>query len=130
MQGRTYRFFAGKPLYPFGYGLSYSDFHYSGLSVKNGGSSSYDVSATVRNDGKFEGDEVAQMYLNNEKGANPALRGFKRVHLRPGETAELHFTVPQADTQHKTHVSVGGGLPMEEWTQGRFVTQALSLSSR
>ena len=89
MEGRTYRYFKGTPLYPFGYGLSYTTFSYSDLKVPTEAVNAGDaasVEATVTNTGKIAGDEVAEVYLSfpNQPGAPlRALRAFKRVHLDP-----------------------------------------------
>lgn len=100
MEGRTYRFMKTAPLYPFGYGLGYSDFEYSGLSVKNAAVSageSAKVSAQVRNTGSREADEIAELYLKDLEASVRVprwqLAGMARVHLKPGETASVHFTV-------------------------------------
>jgi beta-glucosidase len=97
MKGRTYRYFQGQPLYPFGYGLSYSQFAYSNLklsaaSLKAG--ASLEADADVRNTSQLAGDEVTELYLSfpTVPGAPiHALRGFRRVHLAPGETQRVHF---------------------------------------
>jgi beta-glucosidase len=97
MKGRTYRYFVGKPLYPFGYGLSYTTFSYSGLTLPKSAITAGDpltAEVTVTNTGTREGDEVAQLYLSfpNVLGAPlRALRGFKRVHLKPGEAQKVLF---------------------------------------
>ncbi|MBV9084248.1 MAG: glycoside hydrolase family 3 C-terminal domain-containing protein, partial [Acidobacteriaceae bacterium] len=124
MNGRTYRFFRGKPMYPFGYGLSYSDFRYSELSAKRA-SGGYEVTASVRNISSREGDEVAQLYLTDAEGVHPELRGFKRIHLRPGETNVLHFVVSSDDARTRRMVSVGGGQPLPEWTGNQYVHTSL-----
>ena len=129
MKGRTYRYFEGKPLYPFGYGLSYTTFSYSGLTLPKSAIKAGDpltAEVTVTNTGKLEGDEVAQLYLSfpNVAGAPlRALRGFKRVHLKPGEsqTGALRTEGPRSEhgersgrTDHcegKYSVSIGGGQP-------------------
>jgi beta-glucosidase len=129
MRGRTYRYFDGKPLYPFGYGLSYTSFSYSGLSVPPQGveaGSPVVAEATVTNTGKVAGDEVAQLYLSFPavKGAPlRALRGFQRVHLDPGGSQKLRFELKPRDLSMVTeegepiiaageyHISVGGGQP-------------------
>jgi len=129
MRGRTYRYFDGKPLYPFGYGLSYTSFSYSGLSVPHQGveaGSPVVAEATVTNTGKVAGDEVAQLYLSfpDVKGAPlRALRGFQRVHLDPGGSQKLRFELKPRDLSMVTEegepivaageyrVSVGGGQP-------------------
>jgi beta-glucosidase len=92
MQGRTYRYFTGTPLYPFGYGLSYTHFAYSHLKLSadrlNAGDALH-VRVTVRNDGKRDGDEVVQAYLDAQDlplAPRHALVGFRRVHLTAGES--------------------------------------------
>ncbi|MFL6450099.1 MAG: glycoside hydrolase family 3 C-terminal domain-containing protein [Bryobacteraceae bacterium] len=120
MKGRTYRYFTGTPLYPFGYGLSYSDFGYSDLSVK-AASSKYEVSAMVQNNSKYDGDEVVQLYLSGPDGKEPLLRGFERIHLKRGEKKPVHFAVEMADTKSKSFVSIGGGQPSKAWTGDHFV---------
>jgi len=100
MKGRTYRYFTGTPVYPFGYGLSYTSFAYAPLSVKPGADGSMTVTTEVRNTGRREGDEVAQLYLNFprvEGAPRVALRGFQRVHLAPGERRSLTFTLSPRD---------------------------------
>ncbi len=101
MRGRTYRYFAGTPLYPFGFGLSYTNFVYARASCSTTTARRGDtlrVSVTIRNAGSREGDEVVQVY---EKGpvAGPAepihsLRGFRRVHLRAGEEKSVSIPIP------------------------------------
>ncbi|MBS1660859.1 MAG: glycoside hydrolase family 3 C-terminal domain-containing protein, partial [Bacteroidetes bacterium] len=95
MAGRTYRYYKGNVLYPFGYGLSYTTFHYDNLKVnppaKRG--DSVQVSVEVKNTGAVEGDEVAQLYVSALDAKVPvpirSLRGFRRIHLKPGETKTL-----------------------------------------
>ncbi|HEX3685528.1 MAG TPA: glycoside hydrolase family 3 C-terminal domain-containing protein [Bryobacteraceae bacterium] len=87
MKNRTYRYFTGKPLYPFGYGLSYSTFEYADKSV-NG----HTASARVTNTSKCEGDEVVQLYVKTDYAPNPVLKGFQRIHLGPGESRVVSFT--------------------------------------
>jgi beta-glucosidase len=88
MQQRTYRYFKGPVLYPFGHGLSYSRFSYSKpvvarAKLKAGDDAS--VTVNVRNEGKRDGDEVVQVYLAKPGDrANPVLAGFRRIHLRAG----------------------------------------------
>ncbi|WP_404601098.1 glycoside hydrolase family 3 protein [Dyella lipolytica] len=97
MQGRTYRYFSGTPLYPFGYGLSYTHFAYSQpqlSSVELQAGASLTVSATVRNDGDRSGDEVVQVYLDAPDSAlapRHTLVGFRRVHLAAAETRRVSF---------------------------------------
>jgi len=99
MENRTYRYFKGEPLYPFGYGLSYTTFKYSKLKVakKVNSGNPLTVTVQVQNTGKMAGDEVAQLYVSNLKASVPvpirALKGFKRIHLNPGETKTVTFEV-------------------------------------
>ena len=115
MKNRTYRYFKGEPLYPFGYGLSYSAFAYSGLNAKRtaGGA---EVSATVKNTSSREGDEVVQLYIGGGADADAPirnLRGFQRIHLKPGESRQVRFRLTAADLPAaKVDVSVGGGQPI------------------
>jgi len=131
MKGRIYRYFEGKPLYPFGYGLSYTTFSYRGLklpgAIKPGDPLTAEV--TITNAGKRDGDEVAQLYLEFPHVAGAplrALRGFKRVHLRAGESQTVQFELRDRDlsmvteagapiiAKGKYSVSVGGGQPNSE----------------
>jgi len=99
MSNRTYRYFSGTPLWPFGYGLSYTSFEYSDLSVpgKVDAGSEVAVSVTVRNTGMMTGDEVVQLYLTDEKASTPRpvrqLEGFTRISLKPGESRRVEFTL-------------------------------------
>jgi beta-glucosidase len=95
MQGRTYRYFTGEPLYPFGFGLSYTHFSYAppvlSTSVLQAGDA-LQASVTVRNDGKRDGDEVVQIYLDapdQPLAPRHALIGFQRVHLAAGESRRI-----------------------------------------
>ena len=129
MKGRTYRYFEGSPLYPFGYGLSYTKFTYSELSLPQApvaAGSPVDAKVTVSNTGAVGGDEVVQLYLTfpDVKGAPlKALRGFKRVHLEPGASQTVAFELKARDSSMVSEdgepmvaagsykVSVGGGQP-------------------
>ena len=100
MEGHTYRYFRGEPVYAFGHGLSYTTFGYGNLklsapSLAPGGALT--VTADVRNTGQRAGDEVVQLYLSDVEASVPVpirqLVGFKRVHLEPGETQTVSFTV-------------------------------------
>jgi beta-glucosidase len=99
MKGKTYRFFLQEPLYPFGYGLSYTNFTYSNLSIpeKVVAGEKAIVKVTVTNSGKVAGDEVVQLYLTDEKASTPRpvrqLEGFTRITLKPGESREVEFNL-------------------------------------
>jgi beta-glucosidase len=129
MKGRTYRYFDGEPLWPFGYGLSYTTFSYSDLALPNSplyAGDSLDAAVTVTNTGKTAGDEVVQLYLKfpDVPGAPiRALRGFQRIHLEPGVKQKVDFHLSPRDlsmvtelgdivvAQGKYTVSIGGGQP-------------------
>ncbi|MGP8176013.1 MAG: glycoside hydrolase family 3 C-terminal domain-containing protein [Terracidiphilus sp.] len=129
MQNRTYRYFKGKPLYPFGYGLSYTTFSYTNLKLPKAAISAgapLTAEVSVTNTGKREGDEVAQLYLSfpNVPGApQRALRGFKRVRLAPGQSQTVRFELKERDLSMVSEagepiipdgaytVSIGGGQP-------------------
>jgi beta-glucosidase len=129
MKGRTYRYFAGTPLWPFGYGLSYTQFSYGPLAVKatgTGAARGIHVETEVRNSGAVAGDEVAQLYLNfpDDPGApRIALRGLQRLSLGPGETRRISFDLTPRDLSTVSlagkrrvlpgsyRVSVGSGQP-------------------
>jgi beta-glucosidase len=100
MQGRTYRYFQGSPLYPFGHGLSYTRFDYSDLGIDRDTASSDDqvtVSVRVKNAGTRAGDEVVQLYIRpvdpKRTRASKELRGVQRITLKPGETRLVTFTI-------------------------------------
>ena len=89
MKGRTYRYFEGEPLFPFGYGLSYTTFEYGQPVVKG-----RKLTVSVTNTGSCYGEEVVQLYtrrVDDAEGPLKSLRGFKRVGLRPGESAKVTF---------------------------------------
>jgi beta-glucosidase len=101
MAGRTYRFFKGTPLYPFGYGLSYTTFGYKNLRTSAESMRANDtitVRVDVTNTGKRAGDEVVQLYVEhvNSKVERPIrdLRGYQRVTLRPEQTRTVSFRLP------------------------------------
>ena len=129
MEGRTYRYFTGKPLYPFGYGLSYTKFSYSNLDLPKTAIHAGDPLAadvTVTNSGKLAGDEVVELYLRfpSVAGApNLALRGFRRIHLDSGQSQNVRFELKNRDLGMVTAegtpiiaggdytISIGGGQP-------------------
>jgi beta-glucosidase len=99
MQGRTYRYFEGEPLFPFGHGLSYTSFEYSNLELPAtvGPGDSIPIRVDVENTGALAGDEVIQLYVTDLEASAPvpvrSLQGFRRVRLQPGETATVSFTL-------------------------------------
>lgn len=100
MQGRTYRYFKGEPLYPFGFGLSYTNFKYDKLKFSAGRVKAGDgvtVTAEVRNVGERAGDEVVQLYVTDVAATVPvairSLAGVKRIFLKPGEKRDVSFTL-------------------------------------
>jgi beta-glucosidase len=114
MNGRTYRYFTGQPLYGFGFGLSYSKFEYSRLRTQRTATGAR-VSARVKNDSNREGDEVVQVYVSRGGSGDAIreLRGFQRVHLQAGETREVKFEIPSEDLPAgKVRISIGGGQPV------------------
>jgi beta-glucosidase len=129
MQNRTYRYFHGKPLYPFGYGLSYTTFSYTNLTLPKKAIAAGDrltAEVTVKNTGKCEGDEVAELYLSFPRVPGAplrALRSFNRVHLKPGESQKVSFELKDRDLSMVSEageaivaegaytVSIGGGQP-------------------
>jgi beta-glucosidase len=129
MKGRTYRYFEGTPLFPFGYGLSYTSFAYSGLKVPEepvAAGEPLQAEVTVTNTGKVGGDEVVEVYLKFPAlpGAPlKALRGFQRVHLEAGASQGVKFELKPRDMSMVTELgdpvvpegefmlSVGGGQP-------------------
>lgn len=122
MRGRTYRYFTGQPLYPFGYGLSYSDFTYSDLSAKyNPQSSQFEITGTLMNRSSYDGDEVTQVYVSRKDGADPELKKFARVHLARGEKRQLHFVIDASGNPNQDFISLGGGQPLKEWTAGHYI---------
>jgi beta-glucosidase len=129
MKGRTYRYFGGTPVYPFGFGLSYTSFAYAPLqleAVDGSPENGLVVSTTVTNTGARDGDEVAQLYLTPpafEGAPRLALRGFQRLSLKAGEGRRISFRLSPRDLSFVTRdgvrqlmpgtlgVSVGSGQP-------------------
>ncbi|WP_255501951.1 glycoside hydrolase family 3 C-terminal domain-containing protein [Olivibacter sp. SDN3] len=132
MDNRTYRYFKGKPLYGFGYGLSYTSFKYEDVQLpkklKKG--ESVQVKTRVRNVGDRDGDEVVQLYIVNSKGRDKmplkSLKGFRRIHLKAGEAKELTFELsPKALSyvqddgssallEGEVEIAIGGVQPGEQ----------------
>lgn len=100
-QNHDYVELAASPLYPFGYGLSYTTFEYSGLQVVPQGTYSYEVIFKVKNTGEHDGEEVAQLYMRDEYASvvQPLkqLKHFKRFHLKRGEEKTISFVLTKED---------------------------------
>lgn len=98
MKGRTYRYFEGKPLYPFGHGLSYTTFKFGKGKVVTSKDGAKVFVVKVKNTGKRDGATVAQLYLsrtNDPEGPIKTLRGFKRVSIQAGKTAEVRIPIDE-----------------------------------
>jgi len=98
MKGRTYRYMTEKPLYPFGFGLSYTSFRFDSINLSNSSISAggkVTASVTITNTGKIDADEVVQLYLSrDEKGENDpfsSLKGFRRVFIKAGKSVKIDF---------------------------------------
>lgn len=104
--GRTYMYFKEKPLYPFGYGLSYTRFNYSGTTLNDRVIECGDtlrVCFNLKNSGDMDGDEVVQLYVSARKHTDKdpikQLKAFQRISLRKGETKKVELTVPYTELQ-------------------------------
>ncbi len=133
MAGRTYRYFTGEPLYPFGYGLSYTRFEYTNLTLSGGKLTESDtltLSVEVTNSGTLAGDEIVQVYISAERVGYPLqqLAAFQRIHLAPQSTQSVSFSLTSAQFTRigedgkpiledgMFDVFVGGGQP--KWSDG------------
>jgi beta-glucosidase len=138
--GRTHRYFKGNPLYPFGYGLSYTQFTYSDLVINPSQpqtDESVEVVVTVTNTGDRAGDEVVQLYVRDLEASVPVpvrqLAGFDRIHLQPGQAQTVRFTLKPEQFSLITddgqrivepgqfEVAIGGGQP--DFASGVLVEQ-------
>jgi len=141
MSNRTYRYFKGQALYPFGYGLSYTSFHYNKLVANHNTATGkqLEIKTTITNSGQLDGDEVVQLYISypDVKGKAPIriLKGFQRIHLKANEAKEVAFTLTAEDLmlvneqgenympRGKITISVGGGQPGQNITASSNVLQ-------
>jgi len=142
MAGRTYRYFTGEPLFPFGHGLSYTTFKYSNLKVlsKPATGQPIRVSVEVQNTGARAGDEVVQLYVRHPgatgRVARHALEGFRRINLVAGARQTVQFTLSprqlsrvdaqgrRAEAPGKVQLFVGGGQPLAAAVAAGKVQQA------
>ncbi|MCB4797895.1 glycoside hydrolase family 3 C-terminal domain-containing protein [Neotamlana laminarinivorans] len=106
MKGRTYRYYEGEALYPFGFGLSYTKFNYEKLKLDKNQIKTTEatkVSVKVKNVGDLQGEEVVQLYIKDLKSSvkRPlkSLRGIKRITLKPGKSATVTFNITPEDLQ-------------------------------
>jgi beta-glucosidase len=147
MSGRTYRYFTGEALYPFGYGLSYTTFTYDALSVPATTTKKGTLKVTVRvtNSGKTDGDEVVQLYISHPgvKGKTPLrqLKGFQRINLKAGASQLVSFTLKPEQfslinendgssyiPSGKLMLSIGGGQPgVKNNTTSNVLTKAINV---
>lgn len=128
MQGRTYRYYDGEVLYPFGYGLSYNTYAYGGLQLSEAvqAGDSVRISVEVRNQGRRAGDEVVQLYVSrrglvSEETPICTLAGVRRVHFEPGERRTLTFVLAPEQlgyTDEHGNISVAPGR-VRVWIGGR-----------
>ena len=141
MTGRTYRYFTGEPLYPFGYGLSYSSFQYSNLKVTSPSVTGKDlmVSVDVQNTGNRNGDEVVELYVKHpDTGVRVpihSLEGFDRIHLKASEKQTVHFTLSprhlsvvnedgsRDEIPGQLEIYAGGCQPLPEVIQKKLVVK-------
>ena len=107
MKGRTYRYFKGEALYPFGYGLSYTNFEYGRLNLSKNKikkTKATKVSVKVKNVGDLQGEEVVQLYIKDVESSvkRPLkdLRGIKRISLKPGQSSTITFEITPEDLQY------------------------------
>ena len=145
MAGRTYRYFSGEPLYPFGYGLSFTHFQYRNLHIGAApiqAKENLQVNVEVKNSGAVAGDEVVQLYLTHLNAPVPvpirSLAGFNRVHLKPGESKAISFTLTprqlsvidnngkRVELPGKFRIEVGGKQPGFKGTADAATTEVLS----
>jgi beta-glucosidase len=127
MEGRTYRFMRDEPLYPFGHGLSYTQFRYENLVLLKKSHNSIRIRVEVSNIGQMAGDEVVQLYVTDLAASTripkTELKGFERVHFLPGEKKRVYFKLMPRQLSHVNaryrrvvepgsfQVFVGGGQP-------------------
>jgi beta-glucosidase len=139
MHDRTYRYFSGKPLYSFGYGLSYTSFAYSNLKVPSGSIKAGDavtIEGDVKNTGSLAGDEVVELYLTQPRAFETPRRilaGFTRAHLEPGQSTHVGLTIDprslgQVDAQGNRAILPGeykvslGGTQPDDTASGQTAT--------
>ena len=146
MTNRTYRYFKGDALYPFGYGLSYTSFKYDNLIIPSTvqAGKGITVNVNINNTGKLDGEEVVQLYITHQnKNIHvplKALKGFKRISLKAGESRQIQFQLKPEDlsvvndkgelsqAKGKISISVGGGQPgIKNKTSSNVLTEIITV---
>ena len=146
MTNRTYRYFTGEALYPFGYGLSYTNFRYDMPAIATSVAKGKKLLVTVRvtNSGKMAGEEVVQLYVSSQakniKAPLKALKGFQRIKLKAGESKLVKFELTPADLSivtdkgelkqisGKINISIGGGQPgVKNTTTSNVLTKSITV---
>lgn len=145
MTNRTYRYFTGEALYPFGYGLSYTTFKYDRLQIPASAIKGKNIPVTIRitNTGKKDGEEVVQLYVSHDKNIkapSKTLKGFRRIALKAGESKMVKFSLTPEDLSvisetgkqeqpgGTVHISIGGGQPgVKNKTTGNVLTKAINI---
>jgi beta-glucosidase len=143
MSNRTYRYFKGDVLYPFGFGLSYTSFSYGNLNIpaSSKANTNINVQVNVTNRGKLNGEEVVQLYVSGKdkiiKTPIRSLKGFQRIYLKAGETKTVSFKVSAKDLsviddkgkmvplRGAVIISVGGCQPSENLVKEKKVAQKI-----
>ncbi|MBN1404765.1 MAG: glycoside hydrolase family 3 C-terminal domain-containing protein [Opitutales bacterium] len=120
MADRTYKYFQGTPLYPFGHGLSYTSFAYSNMTAKKGADGLLHVSVEVKNTGKLDGEEVVQLYALAPESSSPreiqSLCAFERTFLKAGETRVVNFIVTSSALRRWCEETNAYVTPKGKWT--------------
>lgn len=146
MENRTYRYFKGTALYPFGYGLSYTRFKYDNLITPSTAAAGKKITISVKltNTGKLDGEEVVQLYVAHQDkemyAPIKALKGFKRIFLKAGESKQILFQLSSEDlslvndkgelkqTKGKLSISIGGGQPgVKNTTTSNVLTKTITI---
>jgi beta-glucosidase len=145
MEGRTYRYFKSEPLWSFGFGLSYTRYTYTNLSVPAESKAGEDIkiSVDVTNSGKMDGEEVVQVYITDMEASVPvpvrSLAGFKRISLKAGETRKVEFILKpesfslinkdyvRAVESGKFSISIGGQQPDIKGDES-FITKEINIT--
>ena len=147
MNNRTYRYFSGEPLFPFGYGLSYTSFKYGNLVIPATSTTNSDITfkVDVSNSGNMDGEEVVQVYLTHKNAGTKtpirALKAFKRISLKAGETKSAEFNLGPKELSivneegirevipGEIEISVGGCQPSESaLAEGRSIRKMMPVA--